>query len=138
MADNVKRVQHYAFSIKDEVGAGARALRALRDNDVDLIAVWAYPHGTGMARIELVPKDADGFTAGAKAAGLDVGKATPAFYVTGDDRSGAIAEAFEKLARANVNIAASQAVSDGRGHFGAIIYVVPADVQRAATALDAY
>ncbi len=137
MADNVQSVQHFGFSIKDEVGAGARVLKTLRDNDVDLIAVWAYPYGTGTARVEVVPKDAAGFAAAAKAAGLDVAEPTTAFYVTGDDRSGAIAEAFEKLARVNVSVEASQAVSDGRGHFGAVIYVAPADIQRAATALDA-
>jgi hypothetical protein len=136
MADDVTRVQHYTIEIKDEVGAGARTLAALRDNDVDLIAVWGYPAGPGKAKFELVPKDADGFAAAAKAAGLEIGTPTTAFCVMGDDRPGAIAEKFEALASAKVNVNAAQAVSDERGHFGAIIFVAAADLQKAATALD--
>ena len=136
MADDVRRVEHYTIEIKDEVGAGARALAALRDNDVNLIAAWGYPAGPGKAKLELVPKDGAGFVAAAKAAGLEIGAPTPAFYVSGGDRSGAIAEKFEALARAKVNVSAAQAISDDRGHFGAIIYVAPADLQKAATALN--
>jgi hypothetical protein len=88
------------------------------------------------AKFELVPKDADGFAAAAKAAGLEIGAPTTAFYIAGDDRAGAIAEKFEALARANVSVSAAQAVSDDRGHFGAIIFVASADLQKAAIALD--
>ena len=138
MADDVRRVEHYTIEIEDKVGSGAQLLASLRDNDVDLIAVWGYPGGPGKARFEIVPKDADGFTAAAKAAGLEVGAPTAAFCVAGSDRVGAIAEKFEALARANVNVTSAHAVSDGQGHFGAIIYVAPADLQKAATALDAH
>jgi hypothetical protein len=134
MADDVRRVEHYTIDIKDEVGAGARALAALRG--VNLIAAWGYPAGPGKAKLELVPKDGAGFAAAAKAAGLEIGTPTPAFYVSGGDRPGAIAEKFEALAQAKVNVSAAQAVSDDRGHFGAIIFVAPADLQKAATALN--
>jgi len=137
MADDVRRVEHYTIEIEDKAGSGARMLASLRDNNVDLIAVWGYPGAEGKARFEIVPKDADGFAAAAKAAGLEAGTPTTAFCVAGSDRVGAIAEKLEALARANVSAVAAHAVSDGQGHFGAIIYVAPADLQRAATALDA-
>jgi len=137
MADDVRRVEHYTIEIEDKVGSGARMLASLRDNDVDLIAVWGYPGGPGKAKFELVPKDGAGFAAAAKTLGLEIGAPTTAFCVAGDDRLGAIAEKFEALAHANVNVTSAHAISDGRGHFGAIIYVAPADLQKAATALDA-
>jgi hypothetical protein len=136
MANEVRRVQHYAIDMEDRVGAGARILRTLRDGDVNLIALWGYPMPDGKARLELVPDDPDGFVAAAKASGLAIGEATTAFYVTGEDRRGAVAETLEALERAGVNLMAAQGVSDDRGRFGAIVYVARQDLQRAATALN--
>ncbi len=136
MSDEIRRVQHYTIDIQNEVGAGARVLAQLRDGDVNLTAVWGYSASGGHARLELVPDDPEGFAAAAKAAGLEIGEGTTAFYFTGEDRRGAIAGALERLARAGVGVVAAQAISDGRGRFGGVIFVEPADLQKAATALD--
>jgi hypothetical protein len=135
MADEVRTVEHFTLDVKDEPGAGSHALGLLRDNDVNLIAMWGYPGGPDVARLELVPEDADGFVAAAKASGLEVSEPSTAFYVTGEDRRGAIAEKLEALAKAGVNVSAAHAVSDGRGRFGAIIFVAAPEIQKAAAAL---
>jgi hypothetical protein len=136
MAVDVRRVRHYSFDIEDKVGEGARILATLRENDVNLIALWGYPTGAGKARLEIVPEDADGFEAAAKATGLDASAPTTAFYATGDDRVGALGATLEILAKAGVTISAAHAIADGRGHFAAVVYVPPSDVQRAGTALN--
>lgn len=133
--NDVERVKHFSIDIEDEAGSGARVLASLRDNGVDLVALWGYPVASGKARLEIVPEDPDGFMAAANAANLEVGEPTTAFYLRADDRRGALAEALDLLARANVTLSAAHAVSDMEGHFGAIIYVPQSELQQAATAL---
>jgi hypothetical protein len=137
MADTVRSVAHFTIDIENSVGSGAKVLGQLRDNDVDFIAAWGYATASGKARLELVPNDAAGFTAAAKALGLQTGAPVTVFYLTGTDRRGALADALAKLAAANVGLDAVQAVSDGSGGFGAVFFVGAADIQRAGTALDA-
>jgi hypothetical protein len=134
--NDVRRVKHFSIDIEDEAGSGARVLASLRDNDVDLVALWGYPVAAGKARLEIVPEDADRFIAAAKAANMEIGEPTTAFHLRADDRRGALAEALELLARAHVTLSAAHAISDREGHFGAIIYVPRSELQQAATALN--
>lgn len=136
MADEIRRVQHYTIDVENTIGAGAHVFGLLRDGDVNLVAAWGYVTSGGKGRLELIPDDADGFVAAAKAAGLTIVGPTTAFFVTGEDRRGALAGITDRFAHAGVNIIAAQAVSDGRGRFGAVIFVEAADLQKAATALD--
>ncbi len=137
MADTVRSVAHFTVDIDNKTGAGAAVLGQLRNDDVNLIAAWGYATASGKAKLEIVPDDADGFVAAAKALGLAHGAPVTVFYLTGADRVGALADALAKLAAANVGLDAVQAVSDGSGGFGAVFYVGAADIQRAGTALGA-
>jgi hypothetical protein len=133
MADTVRAVSHYTVDIAHEVGAGAKLMAQLRS--VNFIAVWGYATGSGRAKLELIPEDAAAFSAAVKSAGIEVGAPATAFYLSGTDRPGAMAETLEKLAAANVGLEAAQGVSDGSGHFGAVFFVASADAARAGTAL---
>jgi hypothetical protein len=137
MENTVRSAAHFTIDIENTVGSGAKVLGQLRDNAVDLIAAWGYATASGKAKLEVVPQDADGFAAAARAIGLTHGAPTTVFYVTGTDRRGSLADALQKLAAANVGVDAAQAVADGSGGFGAVLYVAANDVQRAGTALDA-
>jgi hypothetical protein len=137
MADTVRSAAHFTIDIENTVGAGAKILAQLRDNDVDFIAAWGYATPSGKAKLELIPSDPDGFSAAAKALGLQPSAPLTVFYLTGADRVGALAEALAKLAAANVGLDAVQAVSDGKGGFGAVFFVGAFDIQRAGTALNA-
>ena len=59
------------------------------------------------------------------------------FLIEGEDRVGVMAEAMEHLAAAKISVIASQAICAGAGRFGAILWVAPRDVKRAAKALGA-
>ncbi len=137
MADSVRSLAHFTIDIADEVGAGAKVLDQLRDSDVNLVAVWGYSTVSGKAKLEIVPDDAEGFTAAAQALGIAHAAPATVFYHTGADRVGVLADALDKLAAAGVGLDAVQAVSDGKGDFGAVFFVGAADIQRAATALGA-
>jgi hypothetical protein len=55
----------------------------------------------------------------------------------GDDRPGVIADLLQRLAAAKINVTALDAVCAGSGRYGAILWVAPRDVTRAARALGA-
>jgi ACT domain-containing protein len=59
------------------------------------------------------------------------------FLVQGDDRRGAVAEVLQKLADAAINVTAVDGVSAGAGRWGAILWVKPQSVNKAAKVLHA-
>jgi hypothetical protein len=107
-------VEHYSASILNKVGEGARVLGVLRDAGVNLIAFWGYKHGPGRAQLEFIPEGSATFASAAKQAELRLRKRT-ALFIHGDDRPGAIADMLAKLAGADINVAALQAVCGERG-----------------------
>ena len=110
-------------------------LGTLRAADVNLIALWGYPHGAGKATLEFIPSDGAVFVAAAKAAKLKLSKKQIAFHVEGEDRPGAVADLLGKLAAAKINVGALQAVCAGAGRYGAVIFLPQAAVSKAAKAL---
>jgi hypothetical protein len=135
MNETVVKVDHYSAAIANKAGEGARVLGALREGGVNLIALWAYPSGSGKAQLEMIPEDGAALVKAAKKAGLKVGKKQTAFFVNGEDRPGAVAESLAKLAAAKINVGAVQAVCGGTGRYGAIIFLPQKDLRKAAKAL---
>jgi hypothetical protein len=134
MSDTVTLVDYYYTMVPDKVGEGARILGALRDAGVNLLAFTGFPEGRAV-QLDFVPADAGSFLAAAKAAKVKLSRPKKAFLINGDDRPGAMAEIHAKLAGAKVSVTAADAVCAGTGRFGAILWVKPKDVKKAAAAL---
>lgn len=135
MSDAIRKVQYYYATIPHRPGTGARLLGAFRDAGVDFLAVHAFPEG-GEAQIDFFPRDPGAFERAAEAVGVELSPPKAAFVVQGADRPGAVAALLARLAEAGVNVTAMDAVSSGE-QFGALLWVGPDDVDRAARALDA-
>ena len=137
MADTVRRVEYYYVSVPDKPGEGERVLSALRQSEVNLLAYLGFPAGGGQTQIDLVPEDPAAFRNAAESAGLALSEAKQAFLIQGDDRVGAVSDVIAKLAEGNINITAAAATSAGSRRYGMILWVAPADYERAADALGA-
>lgn len=135
MADKVELVDYFYIETPDQPGEGARVLGHLRSQGVNLLMFTGFPSGRGRAQLDFVPSDAKAFRAAARAAKWKVTGPKKAFLITGDDRPGALAEFMDKLAAAKINVTAVDAVCAGAGRYGAILWVKPRDVKRAAKAL---
>jgi hypothetical protein len=135
MADLVRRVEYYYVTVADAPGEGQRVLSAFRDAGVNLLAYLGFPLGGGQSQIDLVPEDPESLRDAAARAGLTLSEAKRAFLVQGDDRVGAVAETTAKLAGASINVTAAAASGAGGGRYGMILWVAPADYERAADAL---
>jgi hypothetical protein len=136
MADTIRRLPYFALQVADQPGEGARLLQALRDEHVNLVAMTGFPVGK-KAQVDLVPEDAAALKAAAKKLKLKLGAAKTCFVIQGDDRVGALTDAFARLAEANINVTATQAVTAGMGRYGAIFWVKPRDANKAAKLLAA-
>jgi hypothetical protein len=137
MADTVRSVDYYYVTVPDAPGEGQRVLSALKDSGVNLLAFLGFPVGGGQSQIDLVPEDAESLRRAAEQAGITLSEAKRAFLIQGDDRVGAVADTVAKLAEANVNLTAAAAAGAGSGRYGMILWVAPADYERAAAALRA-
>ena len=60
-----------------------------------------------------------------------------AFLIQGEDRIGAVANAVTKLGKARINVIALTGIAVGEGRYGAILWVKPRKVGRAAEVLGA-
>ena len=135
MADTIRKVDYFKAQVQDRAGEGARILSTLLGEGINLLFFTGFPRGR-KSQLDFIPENGTAFRTAAKKAGLAVTKKT-AFLVQGQDRPGAIAVIVSKMADAGVNITALDAVAAGGGRFGAILWVKPADVRKAAKALGA-
>jgi hypothetical protein len=134
MADTVRLVEYFYVMAPQKPGVGAALLAELRQAGVNLLAFTGFPSGRG-AQVDFVPEDGAAFRAVAKKAKWKVTGPKRALLVMGDDRPGVIAELMQRLADAKINVTAIDALCAGSGRYGAIVWVEPRDVTKAARTL---
>jgi len=137
MKDQVFRVEYFAFTMDDQPGTGADLGRQLKEADVNLIALSAFPISPGKTQVDIVPEQPDLFLRAAKKLNLVLGEPKVAFLIQGSDRPGAIGEIMKRLGAANVNIRASLGVSAGGNRYGGVVWVNQQDVELASRVLGA-
>ncbi|MGH7412513.1 MAG: hypothetical protein ACREJ6_15850 [Candidatus Methylomirabilis sp.] len=134
MAETITRVDYYYIEAPNTPGAAARALSTLRDAGINLLAFTGFPKGQ-RAQLDFIPADAVAFVKVAKKAGWKLSAKKIAFLIQGEDRPGALADIMGKLSDAKINVTAVDAVCAGLNRYGAILWVKPPDLKRAAKAL---
>jgi len=132
----IRKVDYFVMRARDRPGEGARLLKALKKHDVGLLAFTAFPDKGG-AQVDFVPEDTRAFLAAVRALDWEVSARKIGFLVQGKDKTGALSGLLNKLGKAGINVVALDGVSAGKNRFGAIFWVVTADVAKAAKLLDA-
>jgi hypothetical protein len=135
MAHTVRGVQYFYVTVPDQPGRAHELLSQLARHGVNLLALSAIPVGPDATQMALFPEDSNVLRTAAAHAKLLLDGPHRALLVQGDDQLGALASVLGRLAEADVNIYASYAVTDGRGHFGDILYVRPEHYERAVKEL---
>jgi hypothetical protein len=132
---DVQRIQYYYTEVPDRPGTGAKVLKALKAARVNLIAYNGFPTTRGRAQLVFVPSNGRAFLAAARKAGIKLVGPKTAFLVHGDDRVGVVADIVSKLGQARLNVVAMNAIAAGRRRYGAILWVKPRNVAKAAEIL---
>ena len=133
---SVHKIGYFCVETPNSAGQGARILGALRDAGVDLLAYSGFPSGH-KAQLDFVPANPARFKAAAKKLKLKLSPKKTAFLLQGGDKVGALTGIVSKLAAARISITALDAVTAGKGRFGAIFWVKPRNVVKAARLLHA-
>ena len=136
MAETIRQMTYYKVMVPNRTGEGARLLGALHNAGLNLLAFSGFPAGK-KAQFDFIPEDAASFERAAARAGIKAGAKKTVFVVQGEDRVGALADIFAKLAAAKVSIIALDGIAAGFSRYGAIFWVKPKDVPKAARALGA-
>ena len=131
MADTITRVDYFYIETPDKPGEAARALSTLRGAGINLLAFTGFPKGR-RSQLDFIPVDPAAFVKVAKKAGWKLSAKKSGFLIQGEDRIGAVADVLSKLAAAKINVTAIDAVCAGAGRYGAILWVKPPDLKRAA------
>jgi hypothetical protein len=136
MATKIRKVNYYYCSVEDHPGESYKILSFLASVGVNLFAFTCVPIGPLRTQFTLFPEDSSRLQVEAKKANLHIDGPNPAFLILGDDEIGALVEIHQKLFKANVNVYSSNAVTDGRGGFGYVLYVNAEQFNRAAEVLE--
>ncbi len=136
MAEKIRMVDYYYIQVPNKPGVAAKALRACSRAGVNLLAFTGFPRGRG-SQLDFIPDDSKAFVQVARKAGWKLSAKKTGFLVQGGDRRGAGARLLGKLAKADVNITAVDAVTAGKRRYGAILWVKPQDLKKAAKVLKA-
>ncbi|OGA13165.1 MAG: hypothetical protein A3G26_01910 [Betaproteobacteria bacterium RIFCSPLOWO2_12_FULL_65_110] len=136
MADRIRKADYFSMQVSNRVGEAMRLLKGLRDNGVNLLAFTGFPNGR-KAQVDLIPENTAALRRAATKMKLSLGKKKTVFLLQGDDRVGALANMLEKLAAARISMTAMDAACAGKGRYGAMFWVKPKDVARAARAIGA-
>lgn len=134
MTETIRKVDYFYIEAPNKPGEGARALVAFSNVGVNLLAFSGFPLGR-RAQMDFIPEDTAAFKIAARKSGLKLSLKKTGFLVQGEDRPGVIAGIMSSLAVAGVNVTAIDAIAAGEGRYGAIFWVKPPDIRKAAKAL---
>ena len=136
MSNTLRKVDYFYVMVPNRAGQGAKIMNALAAEGVNLLAFSGFPSG-GKTQLDVMPENSAKFRKAARKLGLKVSARKVGFLYHGDDRVGAMTRVMGKLAAARVNLVAIDAVTSGKGRFGAIFWVKSASVAKAAKVLGA-
>jgi hypothetical protein len=137
MTVTVKCVDYFYVTVQDKPGEAYKLLAKLASADINLLAFGIVPMGTLETQLTLFPEHTGYLANAVDKLGLTLQGPRSAILVQGDDKLGALIEIHRKLSEENINIYASNGVTDNKGGYGYIIYLRPEDLNRAAELLDA-
>lgn len=132
----VRKASYYSMKVPQRPGAGAQLLAGLKKAKVNLLAFTGFP-AAGGAQVDFIPKDNAKFTKAARKAKLKLSARKTVFLTQGNDKVGALTQILGKLAKAKINLVSLQAVTAGKGRYGAMFWVKAKDVAKASRALKA-
>lgn len=134
MPDSVRQVKYFSIFVSDKPGKAFQVLSTLVSANVNLLACSGVPSGR-RARISVVPENTAPFRRVVKKAGLAFAPEKTGFLIQGEDRAGALAGHLRALGEHDINVTGIDALSAGKGRWGAIIWVDAAAVRKAGNLL---
>ena len=136
MSYDIKIAKYYIAEVEGHAGEGAKLFFLVASFGISLLAYKAITLDTMRTAFALFPNNEIKMTEGAKRVGLKIDGPRTALIIKGDDKSGALADIFEKLSKADINVRESSGIADINGSYGVILYLERDDCEKAAAILN--
>lgn len=135
MQTKAKRIQTLDVQLPTEAGALARIYSGFRESGVNVIASWGYEMRPHEARAHFYVTDLDKTKATLTKMGFKP-TVTEACWIEGEDKLGAYAEVLGQVAKAGINIGATDAFTVN-GRFASVLFTAePKDYSALCKALN--
>jgi len=131
----IERIEYYYTVVPNRAGEGAKVFNVLKAQRVNLLAFNGFPLSAQQSQLDLVPFSGVALVEAAKKAGIKLVGPKVAFLISEWEHLGAVADILSKLGQAGVNVTAMQAIETGNWRYGAILWVKPSNISKAAQAL---
>jgi hypothetical protein len=125
---DIARKTYFVISTEDRPGQLARFSKKMSENDINLHAVWSFGTGRGNAEITAIPWDVHVFRKAAREAGWTFREGS-CFYLSGEDRAGALADTLDRIAQEGINLHAVDAMGF-EARYSAFVWCDESDVEK--------
>lgn len=129
-----KRMTYFKTQVDNRPGGLLSLARDLKEQNIDLIGMKGVSHAD-QGDVLVIPKNPEKLRIAWNAAGILLEEGT-LFFVSGVNKTGALTGTLDAVAKAGVNIVATEAAAVS-GRFGAFLWVTPDDVEKTAEVLGA-
>lgn len=133
MSFQSKKIQTWTVNLETQAGSLAKVFNAFKEAGVNTVSCWSYEMGPGQAQGIFYSEN----PTQAKDVLTKIGKKpqqTWACYAWGNDQVGVYAEALNKIAKAGVNLHATDAFAVG-GKFATVFFAADEDQAKLCKAL---
>ena len=135
MALDIKKVEYFNITVGDHAGEGSKLLALFAATGINLLAFKAIPLESNHTLFTLFPDDSSIMAKVVINKGIKLDGPHPALLIQGDDQSGALADIYEKLSRANITVNESSGIADINGAYGVVLYLSKEDCKKAMAVL---
>jgi hypothetical protein len=135
MEERVRIVDYFHVTTHDRPGEGYWIHSRLKRSGIRLLACCGFPVGGGRSQLDLVPEDPGALVKWARQYEVTLSERKRAFLVQGTGPGASPADVYGALEHLGINVVAAQAVCAGAQGWGMVLWVKPAEFDRAAKAL---
>jgi len=135
MALDILQVEYYNITVEDQITNAAKLLSTIAAAGVDFHAFKAIPVKPNRTQFTLFAKDSSKMTAGAKKSGLELDGPYSALFIKGDEQAGALADIYQKLSQAGIQVGEACGIAAINAGYGVILYLNQEDCDKALTVL---
>jgi hypothetical protein len=125
---DIARKTYFLISTEDRPGQLARFSKQMSEHEINLHAVWSFGTGRGNAEIIAIPWDVHVFRKAAREAGWTFREGN-CFFLSGEDRAGALADTLDRIAQEGINLHAVDAMGF-EGRYSAFVWCDENDVEK--------
>ena len=135
MAFHILQVEYYNITVQGQITDASNLISRIAAAGVDFHAFKATPLEPDRTQFTLFAKDSSKMTEGAKKSGLELDGPYSAILIKGDEKAGALADIYERLSKAGIQVDEASGIADINAGYGVLLYLKREDCDKAMTVL---